>query len=289
MIFDRNPEGSGINYLYAARQTVEDIYEYEQEQRELDRSTFLSRLTVYLRLRAMQLGIQRMANPLDKNRIGLLRASNYVPEIVNAIRKRTGLSPSGKFAAMYLLLGGDYMAENPFTTAGIYMGLNIFNSDKWIRNPATTAASAATTTSAVNTATPPVTKIPLRDRVRNIISSTSRMTRADLQRQIKTLTGTATRQARILGSGAAGVFSGSLAASVAASSLLIPVVVKNIGRVIDMSEKLRDMSYMDFGDGKRYLSAAGRSERDRALEAIANANLNARSFMGNEAQFYHGR
>lgn len=43
----------------------------------------------------------------------------------------------------------------------------------------------------------------------------------------------------------------------------------------------------DFGDGMAYNSAGAQTERQRALEAISNANLNARSMFDSTASLYH--
>lgn len=48
----------------------------------------------------------------------------------------------------------------------------------------------------------------------------------------------------------------------------------------------QNASRLDFGDGMAFNSGEAMTERQRALQAMANSNMNARSFMGNEAQFY---
>lgn len=49
----------------------------------------------------------------------------------------------------------------------------------------------------------------------------------------------------------------------------------------------QNSSRLDFGDGMAFNSGEAMTERQRALQAMANSNMNARSFMGNEAQFFH--
>jgi hypothetical protein len=286
MIFDRSQTGSGINYLYAARHGGESLAEYESEQSELDQSTLMSRLSVYARVRAMQLGIRRMANPRDRKGTSLLRASNYVPEFISGIRKRSNISASGRLTGMYMLLGDDFMADHPIASMGIYAGLSVVNRDNrinraigyarqgdldsilssrwWSREKITETQSTKTTSPTLNSSElKAASKTPIRKRISSYIASTPKRTM--------------------------GAVTGAMTASVAASTLLIPVAMKGLSRVMDMGERLRYSTNMDFGDGTPYAPAAAMSERERALEAIANANMNARSFMGNEASMYHGR
>jgi len=48
----------------------------------------------------------------------------------------------------------------------------------------------------------------------------------------------------------------------------------------------QNSSRLDFGDGMAFNSGEAMSERQRALQAMANSNMNARSFLGEEAKFY---
>jgi len=48
----------------------------------------------------------------------------------------------------------------------------------------------------------------------------------------------------------------------------------------------QNASRLDFGDGMAFNSGEAMTERQRALSAMANSNMNARSFMGSEANFY---
>jgi hypothetical protein len=299
MIFDRSQTGSGINYLYAARHGGESLAQYESEQSELDQSTLMSRLSVYARVRAMQLGIQRMVNPLDRKGTSLLRASNYVPEFISGIRRRSNISASGRLTGMYMLLGDDFMLDHPIASMGIYAGLSVANRDNrinraikyarqgdldsilsggWFSREERIKTQSTKTTSPTpdSSGLKAAPKASIRKRISNYITSPS--TRKRISRYIKT------SPERTMGA-----VTGAMTASVAASTLLIPVAMKGLSRVMDMSERLRYSTNMDFGDGTPYAPAAAMSERERALEAIANANMNARSFMGNEASMYHGR
>jgi len=52
-------------------------------------------------------------------------------------------------------------------------------------------------------------------------------------------------------------------------------------------DRLTEGQYLDFGAGSVPLAGAAISERQRALQAMSNANMNARGAMGREAALYH--
>jgi hypothetical protein len=50
---------------------------------------------------------------------------------------------------------------------------------------------------------------------------------------------------------------------------------------------LKQLTSMEFGSGEVLMNSRLATERQRAVEAIQNASLNARYSMGSEASFYH--
>ena len=84
--------------------------------------------------------------------------------------------------------------------------------------------------------------------------------------------------------GKAGLVAG---AGLAATALFAPVakhMYESYNRGLD---QIRDGQNLDFGTGAVQLSGQAMNERQRALEAISNANFSARNYMGSESLSYH--
>lgn len=68
----------------------------------------------------------------------------------------------------------------------------------------------------------------------------------------------------------------------------VPAVVQGMARTAArMGNTMREITRQDFGSGQVLLNSRMATERQRAIEAIQNTGMNARSLLGTEAAMYH--
>lgn len=94
---------------------------------------------------------------------------------------------------------------------------------------------------------------------------------------------------RKAGAGLARGFTAGAAGAATLGFFAAPVVREAFHSFNRGMAKLEQASYLDFGSGSVPLSGAAMNERNRALQAMANSNMNARNGLGNEAALMHGR
>ena len=96
-----------------------------------------------------------------------------------------------------------------------------------------------------------------------------------------------TRSGGRLMSGAMSLVKAGLLTSIVIDGVISPIYSAAKEGFDYSTNKLRELHMTDFGRGFSASNMAAQSERQKAVQAIQSANMNARAFLGQEAQFLH--